>query len=467
MLSERQSRLLTQLLRRRNAYFKIWLGRLVFWGGAIGVGLLSALFVELSETLSATFMRGVARYWWLPLLVTPLGGAFCVWLTRRYFPGAEGSGIPQALAEMRHPGHIPNWRPLLSLRIIFGKILVGASAVGCGFSLGREGPTVQIGASLMNAIHRWLPASLHIQRNHLLVAGGAAGIAAAFNAPLAGIMFAIEEMSRGVEARMSGLIITAIVLAGVTAQALKGSGGNYFGAILMIAGDSDQLAAVALSVLACGLLGGLFSRMMVLGATAWKGRLADLRARRPVLFAALCGLLVAGLGMVTGGAVFGGGLEQTQALLDADPMSPAGSAHWYFVPAKFIATLTAYFSGLPGGIFAPSLSIGAGIGHDLVQLLPAQNLDDLHGLLQQQDIRNMMLALCMAGFLAAATQAPLTSFLIVMEMINGYSLVISLMVVSLISAGISRLISPPLYSTLAAAIVAKQAASAPPSSPSS
>jgi H+/Cl- antiporter ClcA len=463
MLSERQSRLLSQLMRRRNAYLKIWLGRLVFWGGAISVGLLSALFVELSETLSATFIRGVARYWWLPLLVTPLGGAFCVWLTRRYFVGAEGSGIPQTLAEMRHPSHAPGWRPLLSLRIILGKIVVGASAVGCGFSLGREGPTVQIGASLMNAIHHLLPASLHIQRNHLLVAGGAAGIAAAFNAPLAGIMFAIEEMSRGVEARMSGLIITAIALAGVTAQALKGSGGNYFGAVLMIAGDSDQIAAVALSVLACGLLGGLFSRLMVLGATAWKGRLADLRARRPVLFAALCGFLVAGLGMATGGAVFGGGLEQTQALLDANPATGVNYP-WYFVPAKFMATLTAYFSGLPGGIFAPALSIGAGIGHNLAQLLPAQDLHDLHGLLLQQDMRNMMLALCMAGFLAAATQAPLTSFLIVMEMLNGYSLVISLMVVSLISAGVSRVISPPLYSTLAAAIMAKQMASAPPSS---
>jgi H+/Cl- antiporter ClcA len=464
MLSKRQSRLLALLLRRRKAYLKIWLGRLVFWGGAIGVGLLSALFVELSETLSAIFARGAARYGWLPLLVTPLGGAICVWLTRRYFAGAEGSGIPQALAEMQRPAHVPGWRPLLSLRIICGKILVGASAVGCGFSLGREGPTVQIGASLMSAIHRLLPASLHIQRNHLLVAGGAAGIAAAFNAPLAGIMFAIEEMSRGVEARMSGLIITAIVLAGVTAQAMTGNGGNYFGAVLVIAGDRDQLAAVALAVLACGLAGGIFSRLMVLGATAWTGRLADLRARRPVLFAALCGLLVAGLGIATNGAVFGGGLEQTQALLDAEePMAWSGSTHWFFVPAKFAATLVAYFSGLPGGIFAPALSIGAGIGHDLAHLLSAQEVGDMYSLLLQRDMHGILLALCMAGFLAATTQAPLTSFLIVMEMVDGYSLVLSLMIVSLISAGISRLISPPLYSTLATAIVARQTASTSPS----
>lgn len=446
-LGQYSSRALAALPLRRwrhKAYVTLWLGRLVFWGGAIGVGLLAVLFAELSEFLSHQFVQGAARYWWLPLVLTPLGGALCVWITRRYFSGAEGSGIPQALAEMQRPADARGWRPLLSLRIIAGKILVGASAVGCGFSLGREGPTVQVGASLMHAIHGLLPRSLHIQRNHLLVAGGAAGIAAAFNAPLAGIMFAIEEMSRGVEARMSGLIITAIVLAGVTAQALMGSG-NYFGNILIIGGDGDQLKAVALSALVCGLAGGLFARLMIIGATAWRGPLADFRRDRPVWFAAACGLLVACLGLVTGGVVYGSGLEQTQALLEAE-----GNIPWYFGPAKFVATLMAYLSGLPGGIFAPALSIGAGLGHDLAPLL------------DQTAAPGMLLALCMAGFLAAVTQAPITSFVIVMEMVDGYSLVIGLMAVSLLSSGLSRLISAPLYPTLAAALVARQA---PPPAP--
>lgn len=443
----RLSRVLAALPLRRwrhKAYVTLWLGRLVFWGGAIGVGLLAVLFAELSEFLSHQFVQGAARYWWLPLVLTPLGGALCVWITRRHFSGAEGSGIPQALAEMQRPADARGWKPLLSLRIIVGKILVGAGAVGCGFSLGREGPTVQVGASLMHAIHGLLPRSLHIQRNHLLVAGGAAGIAAAFNAPLAGIMFAIEEMSRGVEARMSGLIITAIVLAGVTAQALMGSG-NYFGNILIIGGDGDQLKAVALSALVCGLAGGLFARLMIIGATAWRGPLADFRRDRPVWFAAACGLLVACLGLVTGGVVYGSGLEQTQALLEAE-----GNIPWYFGPAKFVATLMAYLSGLPGGIFAPALSIGAGLGHDLAPLL------------DQTAAPGMLLALCMAGFLAAVTQAPITSFVIVMEMVDGYSLVIGLMAVSLLSSGLSRLISAPLYPTLAAALVARQA---PPPAP--
>ena len=431
---------------RHKAYILLWLGRLVFWGGAIGVGLLAVLFAKLSEFLNHQFVHAAERHGWLPLLLTPLAGALCVWITRRYFPGAEGSGIPQALAEMQRPADARGWKPLLSLRIIAGKILVGASAVGCGFSLGREGPSVQVGASLMHTIHGLLPRSLRILRNHLLVAGGAAGIAAAFNAPLAGIMFAIEEMSRGVEARMSGLIITAIVLAGVTAQSQMGNG-NYFGNILIIGSDGEQLEAVALSALVCGLAGGLFARMMILGALAWRGRLADFRRERPIWFAAACGLLVACLGLVTGGVIYGSGLEQTRALLEAE-----GNIPWYFGPAKFVATLMAYLSGLPGGIFAPALSIGAGLGHDLAPLL------------DQSAAPAMLLALCMAGFLAAVTQAPITSFVIVMEMVDGYSLVISLMAVSLLSSGLSRLISAPLYPTLAAGLVARQTAQAAPES---
>ncbi|MDR1850320.1 MAG: chloride channel protein, partial [Zoogloeaceae bacterium] len=356
------------------------------------------------------------------------------------FPGAEGSGIPQTLVEINRaaeadaePDNDRTTRPfLLSFRIIIGKIMVGVGALGCGFSLGREGPSVQVGASLMNIIHGWLPASLDIRRKHLLVAGGAAGIAAAFNAPLAGIMFAIEEMTRNVEARMSGLIITAIVLAGVTAQGMKGSSGNYFGGILIIAGEGDQLLATLLAIVVCGLSGGLFSRLMIKAARDWQGRLAGLRRIHPLRFAALCGLFIACLGFATGGATYGSGLEQTQALLNAE-----GNLPWYFAPAKFIATLVSYFAGLPGGIFSPSLSIGAGLGHSLAPLL---GMDVTPG---------MLLALCMAGFLAAVTQAPMTSFLIVMEMVDGYSIVFALMVVSLFSSAISKVLSPPLYATLA------------------
>lgn len=418
------------LRRRQSAYLRLWLGRALVWGGAAAVGMLAVLFARLSESLGHAFMLGAAEHRWLPVLLLPAGGALIVTLTRRFFPGAEGSGIPQAVAAQAEAqrGLPTRW---LSLRILAGKIGLGAAAIGCGFSMGREGPSVQVGASLMHALHRWLPRALHVRRAHLIVAGGAAGVAAAFNTPLAGIVFAIEEMSRRVESRLSGLVITAIVLAGVMSQVFLG-GGHYFGRVVIGASQRDLLTSVAAAALICGVAGGLFARMLIHSAFHWRGRLADWRRDHPAVFAAGCGLLIAALGVTCGNAVFGTGYAQTRALLEGQEHLPA-----HFGLFKFLATLFSYLAGLPGGIFAPSLAIGAGIGHAIDPLFASAPAS------------GMLLVLCMAGFLAAATQSPITAFVIVMEMVDGYSQVIGLMSVSLLAAAVSRFFSPPLYATLA------------------
>jgi H+/Cl- antiporter ClcA len=186
--------------RRRLVILRFWLGRLLIWGGAICVGLLAVVFAELSEWAVRSFRSITDGIWWWPLLICPIGGAAVAWATRRYFHGAESSGIPQTIAEIYYDKQPPaGWQPLLTLRIAFGKITLGTAALWAGFSTGREGPMVQIGAAMMNNLHGHLHPSLHIQRRHLIIAGGAAGIAAAFNTPLAGIMFAIEELNRGLE----------------------------------------------------------------------------------------------------------------------------------------------------------------------------------------------------------------------------------------------------------------------------
>lgn len=434
--------------RRRNlAYLRLWFGRLTFWLGAVGVGLLAVAFAKLADWFGDQFQLLYSEFPWIPWVLTPAGGVLLLWITRRYFPGAEGSGIPQTLAHMSAP-HAERPHPLLSLRIIVGKILVGAGAVGAGFSLGREGPTVQVGASLMHELHKYLPRSLHVSREHLIVAGGAAGIAAAFNTPLAGIMFAIEEMTRSVGTRVSGLIIIAIVLAGVVSQALIG-GGHYFGHILIAAETGDLLIWVIVASLASGVAGGLFARMLIKAALGWTGPIADFRRRRPLVFAAFCGLLIAAMGSLTAGAIFGTGYEPTRALLEGD----ADNLPWYFFFLKLAATFVSYLSGLPGGIFAPSLSIGAGLGHALTYLLG------------NPEHAGMLLVLAMAGFLAAATQAPITSFIIVMEMVDGYSKVIALMAVALFASWISRLFCPPLYMTLARRYAPPPQQPAPPPPP--
>lgn len=419
--------------RWRAAYLRFWGGRLTIWAGAICVGLLAVLFAELAEAAVRAFHGMAERAWWWPLFVCPAGGALVVWATRRYFPGAEGSGIPQTIAEIHHDKHPPaHWRPLLSLRIVLGKIALGAAALFAGFSCGREGPTVQIGAGVMNSLHSRLPRRLNIQRRHLIVAGGAAGIAAAFNTPLAGIMFAIEELNRGLEQRMSGLLIVAIVLAGVVSQALLGDT-TYFGWVSYTGLKSHlQIVWVLLIAIVCGLAGGAFARLMLLSTARNGPFFSAFRAAHPIRYAAICGLLIALIGLISDYSSFGTGYTETRDLFENDAQLP-----WHFGLDKFFATLISYASGVPGGIFAPSLAIGAGIGNNLAALLA------------DQISAGTVLVLCTAGFLAAVTQAPITAFVVVMEMVSGYGIVIDLMIVALLASATSRTLCPPLYRTLA------------------
>lgn len=441
----RRMALLQAHLRQRWPYLlaqsRVWLGRCAFWLAALAVGLAAVGFAQLTERAAHLFVELSRRYPWAPFLISPLAGAGLLWITRRWFQGAEGSGIPQVIAELRRPSSLDNvWRPLVSLRIAFGKVFIGVAAVGAGFSFGREGPTVQVGACLMAAAERFLPTTLRIQRHHLLVAGGAAGIAAAFNTPLAGIAFALEELFRNVESRMSGVLIAAIVLSGVLAKSLLGSHA-YYGQVYLMGGG--LLPAALVCAIASGAAGGLFARMLVLAAAGWHGSFARLRAERPYVFAALIGLFVALLGWASGGLTWGSGYAETRAILNGHSDIP-----WFFGPAKFAATVSAYLSGLPGGIFAPSLAIGAGLGQNVVELFS--------GPLASSVLPNAIIVFCMVGFLSAATQAPITAFIIVMEMVSGYPIVFELMAVALIASTVSRLISPPLYLSLANQMIARQ-----------
>lgn len=408
--------------------------QLIFGGGAVGVGLVSVVFAWLIHSAETNFTSIIFDTPWAPFLITPLGGMLSLYVVRRWFAGAEGGGIPQVVAELSRDDK-DTWPPLVSLRIAVGKILLCASTVGVGFSLGREAPSVQVGASLMVALQRFLPASAHIKRSHLLVAGGAAGIAAAFNTPLAGVMFAIEELQRSVAARITGIIITAIVLAGFIARAIEGNH-SYYGQVLITGTNSTVIGIILTSAVVTGLAGGGLCLLLTRWATRPDTWLARLRARHPYRLVACCGLIVAALGYVSGGMAHGTGFVETGDLLRENAEVP-----WHYGPIKLLATLASALSGLPGGIFAPSLAIGAGIGSDLAMVFddPALN--------------GMLMVFCMTGFLAAVTQAPITAFVIVMEMVDGYRLVIGLMLCAILAAAISRAMAPPMYHYLAEALL--------------
>jgi H+/Cl- antiporter ClcA len=413
------------------ADFEAWKGRLVVWTAAATAGFIVVLFAWATERAIDLFFTLQKSSRWLPLILTPGAGMLIVWTTRKWFMGAGGSGIPQTIAALEMESAEPRQSGLVSLKLSIGKIVLGVGALAAGFSAGREGPSVQVGASVMHAFRHFLPTGFAVQPKHLILAGGAAGISAAFNTPLAGIVFAIEELGRRFEQKTNGVVIAAIVLSGLVSISLQGNY-TYFGNLAVGNIDGKIIIPLLVCGLLCGALGGIFSRTLIESAGPLNGRIGKYRDLHPLWWAGFCGLMIALLGVVSNGAAHGSGYVYTREML-----AGTTSEAWQYAFIKYLATLFTYLSGIPGGIFAPSLAIGAGIGHDLIPFIG------------QNQAATAIYALCMAGFLAAVTQAPITSFIIVMEMIDGHEMVISLMAVALIAAIISRIFSPPLYSTLA------------------
>jgi H+/Cl- antiporter ClcA len=415
---------------RRWAGPEDWRRRVVFWGGAIATGAVAVGFALGSELAIGVFERARSQWPWWPFVGAPAGRALAGGVTRRWLPGAEGSGIPQTIAALSLPTEAERDR-VLSLRIAFGKILVALLALASGASIGREGPTVQVGASIMHSLRRYarFPA-VDIDRG-LILAGGAAGIAAAFNTPLAGVVFAIEELSRSFEERTSGVILMAVIIAGVTAMALVGNY-TYFGSTAAELSEPRMWLVVPVCGIAGGLLGGLFSRTMLVMRTRLPSPVRRLHAQRPVLFAAACGLLVASIGWASGGTTFGTGYEEARAILQEGIDPPAG-----FFLLKALATLASYVTGIPGGIFAPSLAVGAGLGGQLHAWLPLAPA-------------GAMVLLAMAAYFAGVVQAPLTALVIVTEMTDNRGLMLPLMAVVLLGRASSALVwREPLYRSLA------------------
>jgi len=275
--------LLPRLQRRLDRLPGQTRSTLVLWAGAALVGVVAVALARASEGVFHGFQALTRQWFWWPLLSLPLGGMLIRWVMQRIGQGAEGSGIPQALAALEQ-AQTPLAARLLSGRIALAKFVGIVMGVGSGFVLGREGPTVQIGAALMYACRRFVPDDVDFSR-HLILAGGAAGIAAAFNTPLAGIVFAFEELAHSVEHSTSGRTIGAVILAGIISLALLGNY-TYFGHIRVPSFNIAILLPMTLVAIGGGLIGGLFSWLCVHQARWLPTALSRWRQRHPYLFVA-------------------------------------------------------------------------------------------------------------------------------------------------------------------------------------
>ncbi len=426
-------------LRRELVEHAVWVDRAIVLAFAALTGLVVVGFTLLAEAAShghealrtLSVLGPFAPF--LMLLWTPLLTVGVLAWTRRFEPAALGSGIPQVMRALDDQQLTPAQRHwLVSPRVALHKVALVSGGLLAGLSVGREGPTVQVGAGLMVAAKRFLSPRSGIDAHDLMVAGAAAGIAAAFNTPLGGIVFGLEELSRRRGLSHSTLVISVIVLAGLIAVAVFGNE-SYFGRLSVQSLSSSLLVPGLVIALVTGLAGGLFARLLVVSVRGLPDRFSRLRREHPLRFAAFCAFLVALIGLVTQGQTAGAGYEPTKALLDGEAELPV-----VYTVLKFCATWLSAWTGVPAGVFAPSLAVGAGIGRDVALLADIG-----------REAAIPLIALGMVGFLSATTQAPITAFIIVMEMVSGHSMVLSLMACSMVAAGVSRLVARPMYGELA------------------
>ncbi|MBX4908322.1 MULTISPECIES: chloride channel protein [Rhizobium] len=426
----------SRLLRRSRVLwgsFSLWRPRLIFWFGAFAIGIISVGFARLADLAQRGFAGVIASGQWsflLPLLITPLGFMLSAYLAATFFPNAQGSGIPQAIAA-RHLRDPEDRARLLSLRLVFGKILLTVLGLASGASIGREGPTVQVGASIMLAVARFGGMA---QARGLILAGSAAGIAAAFNTPLAGIVFAIEEMSRTYESRANGLVLTAVILSGLAALGLAGSY-NYFGSTAVAPASVRDWELVLVCGIGGGALGAAFSGLALHLGQHVRRWAHPQPLRRMVTLAAACGLAVAAIGILSGGMTFGTGYDQAKGAVEGNPLP------LLFFLEKLLAGFLSMMSGIPGGIFAPSLSVGAGFGSTIGQIMGSSIA--------------LAAILGMAGYFSGVVQAPMTAFVIILEMTGDHQAIIPIMAVSMIGYITSRILSrEPLYHGLSRVFIA-------------
>jgi H+/Cl- antiporter ClcA len=384
---------------------------------------VALLFANLANDVIAIFKGWVANISWLPLILTPVGVAAIAIATRRFTPEGKGSGIPQVIAATDDPEN--SLGTLISLRVGIAKLLMTAAGLLAGASVGREGPTVQVSAAIMATLHRVFRVPI---TSGVIIAGGAAGVAAAFNTPLAGVAFAIEELANSFEQRVALLVMTAILIAGIVSLGIAGDY-VYFGTMpeTLSLGRTFLLAPVA-GVLG-GLSGGLFARL-VLALTYNRLRYLGPLAKRPVAWALLCGLAIAAIGIFTG-VTWGTGYAEAKAAVEG-----AHESLW-FGPGKFLATLLSTVAGLPGGIFSPSLATGAGVGNLLCLLFP-------------NDPRGAVVLLGMTAYFTGVVRAPLTAVIIIVEATASRGMILPLFASALIADAAGRLVcKEKLYHALA------------------
>jgi CIC family chloride channel protein len=375
----------------------------------------------------------------VPMAFCALTACLSVWVVRRFAPEASGSGIPQVEAVLHRMQGI-RWKRILPVKFVGGVL-----AMNGGLALGREGPTVQMGASVGQMVSSWFHHRGQ-ERRTLIAAGAAAGLAAAFNAPLAGLVFVVEELQRD----FATGVFTAAFMSAVSADLVVRIVTGQLPVFRLKAPDVPALQCLPVFIaigLVCGLLGVAFNRCLLASLTAFR----RMRKWPAGSTGALVGL---GIGLI--------GWFQPILLGDGHRLLEGALTHsWtlYTLIGSFVVrfwmTMGSYGCGAPGGIFAPLLVLGAqtglAVGTIAVYFAPSMSCDS-----------TTFAVVGMAAYFTAIVRAPLTGIVLLVEMTGNYSLMLALLTGCLAAYAVADLLGDtPIYEALLERLMMRGEANAP------
>ena len=391
---------------------------LPFWVGSIMTGLIAVAYTRLFAWAERGTSYIFHHYIYLFLIITPFCFIISWWLVKRFSPYARGSGIPQVMAaiELSTPRSINKVKRLLSIRVIFIKILSSLIMVFGGGIIGREGPTIQIAGSVFWKINQWLPGWWpRVSKKNMIMTGAAAGLAAAFNTPLGGIVFAVEELTKTHISYFKTALFSAILIAGLTAQAFLGPY-LYLGYPDVSNLSTFIFLPVILVAILCGLIGSSISKLMLV-LFRWKKSFK--KNYKHLVYLIVCGLIVASLAVFVSESMFGSG----KGLITRVLFTPEKYSGWHIALFRIIGPVLSFTTGAAGGVFAPSLAAGASVGSLLAGWFHLSATDT-----------NLLILSGMVGFLTGVTRTPFTSAILVLEMTDRHNVIFHLMLAGMASS---------------------------------